>query len=357
MKSIEITAKRFLRHLHEYYISTTKGLYNMMDDEKWAKIEKYTDKADEAGEPVVITYYSEISSIEVSIVGHTFYFKSNAKASFGTYLYREFFEREEKQLASYTNPKIDISCNSVNTCGTSGTSHYVYYDTISSSTGNTVINGDLTVNGKIIENNKEEVNMKKFGFDFGRAKNVKMSMYGLAVKNAHGSYVAYDRNNNVIVDVDIFNFDAEQYTFKMPVPISSLKIGDLIVHNGKMMYVQDVEEAYDNAIAAIDIAAGEDKLIRLTRNMFGFEYATKVVSLFDSMGNTPNANNPFGNMWMLALADGGSMDTSTLAMMMLMNGQPQTTESGFNPMMLLLMDKDNSKDNLLPLMMMMNMKQ
>ena len=343
-----LTREELLYYLDNYRFECNQPnpRFYMMEDSKWKRL--LTDTT--FGKDFSLVHDETENKIFVYIDAKTSYvFKSNAKASFGTYLNRVIqAKKEEKQVAK-------LALDEIAYCGTSGTSPYVYYDTISDYTGDVVINGDLTVNGKITENNKEEVNMKKFGLDFGRAKNVKMSMYGLAVKGANGSYVAYDRNNNVIVDVDIFNFDAEQYTFKMPVPISSLKAGDLIVHNGKMMYVQDVEEAFDRAIAAIDIAAGEDKLIRLTRNMFGFEYATKVVSLFDSMGNAPNAENPFGNMWMLALADGGSMDTSTLAMMMLMNGQPQTTESGFNPMMLLFMDKDNSKDNLLPLMMMMNM--
>ena len=41
--------------------------------------------------------------------------------------------------------------------------------------------------------------------------------------------------------------------------------------------------------------------------MFNFEYMTKVVNVFDMFAEKPSADNPFGNMWMLALMDGQSV--------------------------------------------------
>ena len=46
---------------------------------------------------------------------------------------------------------------------------------------------------------------KIFNFDFGPVKgdNIRMSMYGLAVKNRDGNYVAWDKVNENIMNVDI----------------------------------------------------------------------------------------------------------------------------------------------------------
>ncbi len=200
------------------------------------------------------------------------------------------------------------------------------------------------------ENNK--MDNKIFNFDFGPIKsdNVRMSMYGLAVKNRNGNYVAWDKENESIMNVDILNFNGDGLMYKMPVPIKDIKDGDIIIHNRVPMFVVEV---YKKTLGVIDIYSGEKKDIILSKSPFGFDFATKVVSIMDFCAmndDAPSEDNPFGNMWpLLMLNDSGSIDPMALAFMCAGKGD------GANPMMMyaLLASKGNN-DNLLPLMFMMN---
>ena len=107
------------------------------------------------------------------------------------------------------------------------------------------------------------------------------------------------------------------------------------------------------ALDVIDIYSGEHKTIILSRSPFGFNFATKVVSLIDfgaMSDNTPSEDNPFGNMWpLLMLNDSGSIDPMMLALMCMGKGD------NANPMMMCaLLASKGDNDNLLPLMLMMN---
>lgn len=202
---------------------------------------------------------------------------------------------------------------------------------------------------------EEEINKmdnKIFNFDFGPIKsdNVRMSMYGLAVKNRSGNYVAWDEANESIMNVDILNFNGDGLMYKVPVPIKDIKEGDIIIHNRVPMFVVEV---YKKTLGVIDIYSGEKKDIILSKSPFGFDFATKVVSIMDFCAmndDAPSEDNPFGNMWpLLMLNDSGSIDPMALAFMCAGKGH------GANQMMMyaLLASKGNN-DNLLPLMFMMN---
>lgn len=200
------------------------------------------------------------------------------------------------------------------------------------------------------ENNK--MDNKIFNFDFGPLKsdNVRMSMYGLAVKNRDGNYVAWDKENENILNVDILNFNGDGLMYKMPVPIKDIKDGDIIIHNRVPMFVVEV---YEKTLGVIDIYSGESKTIILSKSPFGFDFATKVVSIIDfgAMSNSaPSEDNPFGSMWPFLMFNGSdSIDPMMLALMCAGKGD------SVNPMMMyaLLASKGNN-DNLLPLMLMMN---
>ena len=200
------------------------------------------------------------------------------------------------------------------------------------------------------ENNK--MDNKIFNFDFGPLKsdNVRMSMYGLAVKNRDGNYVAWDKENENILNVDILNFNGDGLMYKMPVPIKDIKDGDIIIHNRVPMFVVEV---YEKTLGVIDIYSGESKTIILSKSPFGFDFATKVVSIIDfgAMSNSaPSEDNPFGSMWPFLMFNGSdSIDPMMLAFMCAGKGD------SVNPMMMyaLLASKGNN-DNLLPLMLMMN---
>lgn len=219
---------------------------------------------------------------------------------------------------------------------------------------NKVLNEQNTFNNNV-DNKKGNKKMKAFNFDFGpcTTDNIRMSMYGLAVKNANGTWVSYNPESKEIIDVDVFNFDGGKFLYKMPVAIKDIAPGMVIVHNRKAMFVIEVG---DSGITVVDPQAGEEKKILPTKNCFNFNFYTRVVSLFDSFmkspENAPSAENPFGNMWMYVLMDENQNMSDMLLPMMLMS-QNGNTFNGINPMMFMLMDgKQDMKDMIVPMMLM-----
>lgn len=219
---------------------------------------------------------------------------------------------------------------------------------------NKVLNEQNTFNN--VDDKKGNKKMKAFNFDFGpcTTDNIRMSMYGLAVKNANGTWVSYNPESKEIIDVDIFNFDGGKFLYKMPVVIKDVKVGDIVIHNRKAMFVTDVSEA---GMTAIDPQAGEEKKILLTRSPFGFNYATKVVSLFNMTSDAPTPDAPFGNMlpFLMMSENSGEFDMNTMLMLSMMGGQSGMDFSK-NPMMMYFLMKDSKNaDDLLPLMFMGNL--
>ena len=207
---------------------------------------------------------------------------------------------------------------------------------------------EMKENENIFKEKKGDKNMKGFNFEFGTCEkdNVRMSMYGLAVQNATGAWVSYNATSKSVIDVDILNVDCRKYMFKMPVAMKDIKVGDVVIHNKKPMFVVDKT----NGLTVIDVVAGEEKKILLTKNMFGFDFATKVVSMFDMSGANATADSPFGNMLpLLLLGNEAKGDNDAMLMYMMMQGQ-----NGFDPMMMMLLMGDNKSSNMLPLMFMMN---
>ena len=209
------------------------------------------------------------------------------------------------------------------------------------------------------ENKKEKKDMNFFkNFEFGPVKNdtVRLSPYGLAVKNLDGSWVSYDGASDSIIDVDVFNFEGKNLIYKIPVAPHTVHAGDMIVHQGKGMYVvADVCEG-DTCISVIDPRAGESKEILFTKSPFGFTFIVKLVSLLDMSGIDANPDNPFGNLWPLAMMGDKDCDAATMmAMMMMMNSEGFSFDMS-NPMMMYALMSGDNKDMLLPMMLMANRK-
>ena len=210
-----------------------------------------------------------------------------------------------------------------------------------------------------IDNEKEKKDMNFFkNFEFGPVKNdtVRLSPYGLAVKNLDGSWVSYDGASDSIIDVDVFNFEGKNLIYKIPVAPHTVHAGDMIVHQGKGMYVvADVCEG-DTCISVIDPRAGESKEILFTKSPFGFTFIVKLVSLLDMSGIEANPDNPFGNLLPLAMMGDKDCDAATMmAMMMMMNGESCNFDMS-NPMMMYALMSGDNKDMLLPMMLMANRK-
>lgn len=207
-----------------------------------------------------------------------------------------------------------------------------------------------------INNTKEKNNMNSmFNFDFGpvNSNSVRMSMYGLAVKNKDSKYVSYNASTDEIFDVEIFNFDGAKFLYKMPVAIKDIAIGDVVVHNHAPMFVVAIPKD-GKSLKVVDPINGEKKEIMLTKSPFGFNFATKIVNFLAGAFNATEVSesNPFGNMWMYALMSDKDTFSEFLPLMMMSNG------SNINPQMIPLMmmsDSKSSVKDILPMLMFMNM--
>jgi hypothetical protein len=196
--------------------------------------------------------------------------------------------------------------------------------------------------------------MKGINFDFGPCGNtVRLSMYGMAIQNISGEWVSYNPDSHEIINVDVFNMaDGGKYMYKMPVAIADIKVGDIVIHNRVPMFVTATNE--NGTFEVTDVRAGETKNIIPTRNMFGFNFMTKVVSLFGAFTDAPTADQPFGNM-LPFLMMGENKDIDPM-MMFFMMGQGGANAMA-NPMMMYFMMKDNKDFDPMMLMFMMNQTQ
>lgn len=231
-----------------------------------------------------------------------------------------------------------------------------------------IMSGDITSakvkNNLIEEGDYNMMNTNKMfkGLDFGKAnKNeYRLSHLGLAIKNAEGTFVSYDTANEELIDVDLFDFDLDGMIYKMPVAHNQVAAGDVIVHNGKSVIVESV--LTNGRIKVIDPVQGEAKDIMPTKNMFGFNFFTKILCLMDMNNLGASNDNPFGNMMpmlmMSAMKDGnGGNDMMTMMMMsQMMGGNTQMGDMFSNPMMMMaMMSGDGKMGDMLPMMMMSGM--
>ena len=203
------------------------------------------------------------------------------------------------------------------------------------------------------KNNKEKDEMKGFKFDFGPCTNdnIRMSTYGLAVKNGNDEWVSYDSNSDQIINVDLLNFDGRKYMFKMPVAIKDIAVGDIIIHNRVPMFVISITDG----IFVVDPRAGEEKKILPTHSPFGFDFMTKVVSMFAAFASVPTPDQPFGNFLPFMFMDENSdIDPMMFMLMAQQNGGDMFS----NPMMMYFLCGNKMKDNsMLPFMFLMNQNQ
>ena len=220
---------------------------------------------------------------------------------------------------------------------------------------NTIVSNTMTVSAETTTKNEENSIMKGFNFDFGPVNPavVRMSIYGLAVKNKTGTFVSYDAAHEEIMDVDVFNFDGAKFLYKMPVAIKDVAIGDVIVHMNVPMFVTGKAEN-GKAVYAVDPVAGERKEIMLTKSPFGFNFVTKVINfLGDTLSGGASAENPFGNLGLMMLLSEGDNDVKDMLPLVLMaNGGGMDMS---NPLvMYALLSGDSKMSGMLPFLLMTN---
>lgn len=247
-----------------------------------------------------------------------------------------------RKIRDSKNIAIDIASGNVRVMNTNETLFYTsykddgfgqfFYDNYASITK--VVETTTTANITIKEN--DTMKMPAMNFDFGPFAEpgvVALSPYGIAIRTTKGEYLTYNAATGATVDVTGFTFDFQKMIYKMPAAIKDLRAGDMVLHRGKPMYVQSVEE---DGIHCIDILNSEAKVIVPVTNMFGFNFVTKVVSLMNFNAAQPSAENPFGNlmpfmMMSSIMGDDSDNDFSKMMMMSMMMGGSNPFTAMFAP--------------------------
>lgn len=211
-------------------------------------------------------------------------------------------------------------------------------------------------------NSKEKE--KEFKMDFSKILNIdfgkvphtaelKPSIYGVAVLGFDNRYRAYDKINDKVMDVTGMTFDTDML-FKIPVAVSQVRVGDVIINASNYVTVTNVHP--DGTFTVVDPKASEQKIAIPAKNMFGFDFVTKIMYPFENMVQ-PSDDNPFGlnPMTMMMLSDGADMDMSTILALSMMNGNSGMMDQNMLiPLMLMSNSKSGNKDGLILAMAMMN---
>lgn len=195
------------------------------------------------------------------------------------------------------------------------------------------------------QNNKKD-NEKKMNneFNFGayNNQNLRLSPYGMAIKNKEGKWVSYNKDNGQIIDVDIINIglDCSKIFFKIPKPVSSVNPGDIVLHNNTPVFVEEVK---DKRFVVINPYEGTELTILPATSPFGYNYVNVIMSLTEFFGPATE-DNPFGNLLPLILS--GDNNNNLLLLFLLMNA---SDFHNIDPMLLLACSGNNN----LPLFLMM----
>ena len=198
--------------------------------------------------------------------------------------------------------------------------------------------------------NTEKENEKKMNteFNFGayNNQNLRLSPYGMAIKNKEGKWVSYNKETNQLMDVDIINIgiDCSKVFFKIPKSVSFVNPGDIVLHNNTPVFVEEIK---GNRFIVINPYEGTELTILPALSPFGYNYINVIVSLTEFFGPATE-DNPFGNLLPLLLSGDNN---NSLLLLLLMSGK---NLEDIDPILLLACG--NGNNNLLPFLLMQNNK-
>jgi hypothetical protein len=161
---------------------------------------------------------------------------------------------------------------------------------------------------------------------------IRLSMSGIAIKNEQGTYVVYDKTAKTLTDVKDFVVDADDMFYGLPV--KEPKVGDLIKVADEFLYVTAVTS---EGVKVINPMTSQIEIKVPVKNLFGFNFFVKVVSMMDMMNQEGGQN----SLLPLMLMKDGDTDLSEMMMLMMASGQKMDdffggAVEGINPMMLMM---------------------
>ena len=194
------------------------------------------------------------------------------------------------------------------------------------------------------EEEKEETEMfSDLGVSFGKlyGDQFRLSINGLAVRNAEGKYVTFNPETRELVEVTTGFFD-DMRDLLFVMPATELEVGDIILHQNKPYYIS---VAKDNVIKGIDFEDAIEATLVPKTNVFGMKYYTKVFNCLgtNNILGSDIASNP---MMAYALMGGKDFDLSKVMMFQALSGQGKgIADFSENPIMLMaLMGNEKGGD-------------
>lgn len=174
--------------------------------------------------------------------------------------------------------------------------------------------------------------MRKMNLNMGPVSgdSFKLTIMGGVAVAVDGGYSSYDKETGDLTDVTGFTMDFDGAFYNMPAV--EVEEGDLIQTKHGYGYVIKTKEGS----VKVMLLDGEVKEIVSTRSPFGFEFYTKVVSIFDMAGGSKGSGlfgdmNPMMLMMMSGNGNSGSGNGSPFGgdmMSMMMMSQMMGGESG-----------------------------
>lgn len=367
------------RWMDEYAAATEKKTYPRVDYKVWKAIKKFST-FNKVNVVIEVDYEKKTFSVNFSTPTQGMVLtQDNGFANF--LMDKDFFKVGKIEPITMTtdeiNDIINYSKNTGNLCFDSDGNYIpITYGNNTWATVTTTGLDDYAFGNAIDDLNKQITDLKKqitdtdkenktmatpvntnniFNFDFGpvRNSNIRMSMYGFAIPNEAGKYVAYDYENERIMDVQILNFNCEGMFYKVPKALSKIIIGDVVFHNGTPVFVEDIID--ESRLLVVDPKDGTEKTIMPARSPFNFDYVTTLVSLMDGFCGdvNPDEENPFGKMLPFLFLSNSNGSNDLLPLMFMANGEKMDFS---NPLMLLAMSGGNNFDTSNPLVLMALMK-
>ena len=175
------------------------------------------------------------------------------------------------------------------------------------------------------------------GIEFGVAKDVKFSLYGPAFKNKENRYIALaaDGQSYDVTGLTIDELNSMNYMF--PTAAADIVKGDYVRHNGEWVKVLDKSE--DNSLKVLKMSSNEEATVHPIKNLFGFNYYTKLLTVCGEMTGTPDEKNPFGNILPLMMLSDKNDGNKMLPLMFLMNQGGEMKMDMNNPLFLMALMK------------------
>lgn len=192
---------------------------------------------------------------------------------------------------------------------------------------------------KVERENKGMDFSKIFNIDCGKitSDDIAASIYGVAIKGLDGRFRAFDKSKGTIIDVTGTTFDSDDMLWIIPCALKDISVGDVIINAGNYVTVTKIHS--DGTFSVVDPKASEQKIAIPAKNMFGFDFISKVFCMIDGFIK-PSPDEPFGinPLMLIALSDKGNMND--ILMLSMLGGQ--SIDSSLIPF--LLMGKGNNSN-------------